>query len=91
MLKAMGASTFSLASWPPSEILSDAEPPHLAKAMKELRSPGKVVNREKFEAAPGAGGLAIAPCVDVKFVVPYVFAQGNRIAPFLPRDEIIDG
>ena len=51
MLKAMGASTFSLASWPPSEILSDAEPPHLAKAMKELRSPGKIVNREKFEAA----------------------------------------
>ena len=51
MLKAMGASTFSLASWPPSEILSDAEPPHLAKAMKELRNPGKIVNREKFEAA----------------------------------------
>ena len=44
-----------------------------------------------LEWAPGAGGLAIAPCVDVKFVVPYVFAQGNCIAPFLPRDEIIDG
>ena len=39
-----------------------------------------------LEWAPGAGGLAIAPCVDVKFAVPYVFAQGNRIAPFLPRD-----
>ena len=44
-----------------------------------------------LEWAPGAGGLAIAPCVDVKFVMPYVFAQGNRIAPFLPCDEVIDG
>ena len=36
---------------PGHHLKSDSEPPHLAKAMKELRSPGKIVNREKFEAA----------------------------------------